>query len=677
MVWQVPDTPAIGFPNDATSDPPEDRDAARHVVTGSDVVSARDWYAAEITKIDDASASDQTRDRAFGSARIAAFLVALVLGFLGLSDPSLRPALWIGGLGFAVFFALAVAHEQTRIAIESKRKRRQLLNRLSLRGKRDWQRLAAFPSAIDPAGAVDQAARYLALDLDLFGKASLFRLVSLASTPAGVTALAKWLAEPAEISRSRHRSQWVESLIADRERRLDFLHDTTLLSGGGDSWQSWVREDAESSTLQWLRRWSIVSGLLAICLAVPATILHWTAEDPPATLWTLLLGLAGVNLILAMVFLAPVNRLLKAAFGRSGRLDALGVTFEHARWMTDPDRQPGPIAEEVREILLGDESSARRGMRDLAESRGVYNLRTGVLTFPIYTALQLTCLIDVWAVRRLHRWQTRYRDHVEGWFDAVGWMEAAASLAALADENPRWTIPAFAEPGAAPPSPEAREEEIAVDEQSVVAKQIGHPLLSDEVRVCNDARIGPAGSLLLITGSNTSGKSTLMRAVGLNLCLASAGSRVCAESLSLPQIEMATSIRVTDDLSQGVSFYMAELKRLKHVVDIARRVQQQPDTTCLFLLDEILQGTNSREREIAVAKVLQTLLRLDAIGAISTHDLELTNEPTLKRVSETVHFRETIHREADGSESLHFDYQMHPGVCPTTNALRLLEMVGL
>ena len=673
----MPDTSATGSPADAGGDSSERRPGCGRVDADPSVASARDWYAAEIEKIDAASTADQARDRGFGFARIIAFLAALVLGFLGLSDPWLRPALWVGVLSFAIFLGLAIAHEQVRLAIESKRKRRRLLQRLSWRGRRDWQRLATLTPEADPASMVDQSARYLAMDLDLFGKASLFQLVSLANTPAGVEALARWLAQPATIRQSRDRSTWIESLIADREKRLDFLHDTAILRGDAGSWQSWTREDAESSTLRWLRRWSVVSGVLAIGLVISAAFLHWVAEDPPVTLWTLLCGLAAINLIVAMVFLAPVNRMLKAAFGRSGSLDSLGVTFEHARWMTDPIRDPGSIAEATRRTLLDDELSAQRGIRDLGVARGMYAMRTGVLTFPIYTVLQLTCLIDVWAVRRLHHWQQRYRDSVDGWFQAVGVMEAVASLAALADENPTWTVARFVESGAGEASRATQESDETVEAATVMARQIGHPLLSDEVRVCNDVRVGPAGTLLLITGSNTSGKSTLMRAVGLNLCLASAGSRVCAEALSLPQIEMATSIRVTDDLSQGVSFYMAELKRLKHVVDTARRVQQQPDTTCLFLLDEILQGTNSREREIAVAKVLQTLLKLDAIGAISTHDLELTNEPTLKRVSETVHFRETIRREADGSESLHFDYQMHPGVCPTTNALRLLEMVGL
>jgi DNA mismatch repair ATPase MutS len=201
--------------------------------------------------------------------------------------------------------------------------------------------------------------------------------------------------------------------------------------------------------------------------------------------------------------------------------------------------------------------------------------------------------------------------------------------------------------------------------------------LPDSARVANDVTVGPPGTLLLVTGSNMSGKSTMLRSIGLNVALAGIGAPVCAQQFQLSSVELATSIRVSDDVSQGVSFYMAELKRLKSVVDHARAMAKSQGRTCLFLLDEILQGTNSRERQIAVVKVLGHLMESRAIGAISTHDLELADEPELMSISRAVHFRETIRPDAAGNEQMTFDYKMREGVSPTTNALRLLEMVGL
>jgi DNA mismatch repair ATPase MutS len=174
-----------------------------------------------------------------------------------------------------------------------------------------------------------------------------------------------------------------------------------------------------------------------------------------------------------------------------------------------------------------------------------------------------------------------------------------------------------------------------------------------------------------------SGKSTLLRAVGLNVALAAAGAPVCAAQMRLPAVELATSIRVRDSLDEGVSFYMAELRRLRRVVDRARTWTGRSERRVLYLLDEILQGTNSRERQIAVTRVLRHLVASGAIGAVSTHDLELAEDPVLTSIAHTVHFRETITRDAAGGESMEFDYRMRQGVTPTTNALRLLELVGL
>jgi DNA mismatch repair ATPase MutS len=194
--------------------------------------------------------------------------------------------------------------------------------------------------------------------------------------------------------------------------------------------------------------------------------------------------------------------------------------------------------------------------------------------------------------------------------------------------------------------------------------------------VANDAEIGPAGSFLLVTGSNMSGKSTLLRAVGVNAALARTGSPVCAEWLRMPPVALATSMRVRDSLETGVSFYMAELMRLKEIVDQARDGKRRNQHMLLYLLDEILLGTNSKERHIAVVRVLQHLLHTGTIGAISTHDLELAASDVLAGACRCVHFCETLHDEG-AQRRMTFDYKLRPGIATTSNALKLLEIVGL
>jgi DNA mismatch repair ATPase MutS len=248
---------------------------------------------------------------------------------------------------------------------------------------------------------------------------------------------------------------------------------------------------------------------------------------------------------------------------------------------------------------------------------------------------------------------------VRGWLEDVGRAEAISSLGTLAYDNPHWCMPSV-DPHQA---------------TKLVARQIGHPLLADDVCARNDVEIGPAGTFVLVTGSNMSGKSTLLRAVGLNVILAQAGAPVHAQELRTPPVQLATSMRTRDSLSTGVSFFMAELKRLKEIVDQSRNCQRDSQL-CLYLLDEILQGTNSTERHIAVSRIIGHLLEQGSIGMVSTHDLELANADVLKDASRPVHFRESITGH-DGNEQMTFDYVLRPGLSPTTNALKLLKFVGL
>jgi DNA mismatch repair ATPase MutS len=237
--------------------------------------------------------------------------------------------------------------------------------------------------------------------------------------------------------------------------------------------------------------------------------------------------------------------------------------------------------------------------------------------------------------------------------------EALAALAGLAHDNPDWVFP-----------------DLSRAADSFAARGLGHPLLPAETRVVNDVEVGPAGTFLLVTGSNMSGKSTLLRAIGVNAVLAGAGGPVCAAACRLPPVALWTSVRVQDSLERGVSYFMAELQRLKLVVDAADRQAASGGPPVLYLLDEILQGTNTAERQIAARRIIAHLVARGAIGAVSTHDLALADAPELANAARAVHFTDTI-GDAAGAPTMSFDYRLRPGVATTTNALRLMELVGL
>jgi DNA mismatch repair ATPase MutS len=274
----------------------------------------------------------------------------------------------------------------------------------------------------------------------------------------------------------------------------------------------------------------------------------------------------------------------------------------------------------------------------------------------MYVPVQSLTLWDSHVLRRVDRWRTTVGPHVREWFEALGRIEALSALATLAHDHPEWPFPAI------------------VAESTIDAKGLGHPMLPTDRRVDNDVTIGPPGTFLLITGSNMSGKSTLLRSIGLNLRLAMAGAPVCAKSLTLPPAELRTSFQVEDSLADGVSLFMAQLQRVKAIVDSARDAASR-NAVLVYLMDEMLAGTNTDERRIAATRVIRHLVDIGAIGAVTTHDLALAAVPELQASAVPVHFRETVH---PGQEpALTFDYRLREGVATSTNALKLMEIVGL
>ena len=266
---------------------------------------------------------------------------------------------------------------------------------------------------------------------------------------------------------------------------------------------------------------------------------------------------------------------------------------------------------------------------------------------------------DLWFLRRLIQIQDRIQQALPQWLDALAEVEAASALATFAYLHPDyiWPTPLAAADGQQELPPTLR------------ASRLAHPLLPPQTRIANDVHLTELGSIYLITGSNMSGKSTFLRTIGINLCLAQAGAPVCAGSFEWTWSRLACCIRVDDSLDAGLSFFYAEVKRLKTILDATKDRTVPP---VLFLIDEIFKGTNNRERLIGSQAYITALSKGHGFGLVSTHDLELSDlEQVIPRL-QNAHFQETV---SDGT--LTFDYQLRPGPCPTTNALRIMELEGL
>jgi DNA mismatch repair ATPase MutS len=266
---------------------------------------------------------------------------------------------------------------------------------------------------------------------------------------------------------------------------------------------------------------------------------------------------------------------------------------------------------------------------------------------PIINALTLW---DLLVLFRIDRWREENGKGVRLWFESLAELEALSSFAAWHFERPEDAFP-----------------EIDDGPVHVEAVALGHPLLEAPVR--NDVQLRGPGHAWVITGSNMSGKTTLMRATGLNVVMALAGLPVCAKEMKVSRVQVLTSMRVKDSLERGVSYFYAEVQRIKTVLDTAKTHRDH----CLFFLDELFMGTNAKERQIASKQLLTMLLDLGAAGAVTTHDLsicELAGErPETIR---NVHFRD----EMKGGE-MTFDYTLREGVVQTTNALEVLRRAGV
>ncbi len=600
-------------------------------------------YRERIAQFERAAAPLAARYNRIANARLLAAAFAVGCVFAGVYWPH-GPVAAVGWLAGALasvagFVALLAAHAQVHEeTVRADGLRRINVHALARLG-RDWAKL---PLRAVPASAKDSI---LAGDLDLFGHGSLFHLIGTAGTPQGRHTLAAWLTSPPPApgtipARQAAVAELAPALDLRQELELACTDLAALPPTGDDPFLSWA---------------SAASVLL------PRPALVWTTRLLPVLLLTSLglffagrVSVAAPTLVLIARWLlvwrygAPVRRRLDQVTTKERGLRGYGELFDRlAKW-----RPAAPLLADLYGRLQG----AASAMDTLQTLVGLAAIRTT----PASPLAQWFFLWDFHTLYLMERWQERHGALVRGWFEALGEVEALAALSVLAFDEPTWTFPVF------------------TGEPRIAARALGHPLLAAGSRVANDVTLGPPGTFLLVTGSNMSGKSTLLRTLGINVVLAQAGAPVCASELRLPPaLVLATSLRVQDSLQEGVSFFMAELRRLASVVTRADETDARPDgPVLLYLLDEILRGTNTHERQIIVGKVVAHLLRCRAIGAVTTHDLSLAETEPLAGACRAVHFTEDF-EEGPAGAVMRFDYRMRSGLATTTNALKLLQVIGL
>jgi hypothetical protein len=476
-----------------------------------------------------------------------------------------------------------------------------------------------------------------AADLDLFGKASLFELLSTARTRMGEETLANWLLTPSVVDQIKER----HSAVRELRDQLDLREDLAILGEDAsvgvfpEALLRWA-EAANKMKPQWIPWLAAILSVSAVLGAAVWGILRI------ATPFILIVMIEAVT---AYRLRKPLEEVLHGSEQAFGDLTLLsGVLARLEQHSFRAPRLQSLQAELSSDQIAGSHAVARlRTIVDLIHSR--HNMIVGIVNVPLMYSVQVGFAAE--------RWRHAHGHAVRSWLRVIGEIEAVVCFANYSYEHPH------------DPFPELIQDGTALFEGT----EIGHPLVPAARCVRNDVRLADGKRVFLVSGSNMSGKSTLLRTVGVNAVLAMAGAPVRAQGLRLTALHVGASIRVNDSLQDGSSRFYAEITRLRKLFDLAG----DDGPSVLFLLDELLQGTNSNDRRIGAEGIVHALLNRGAIGLVSTHDLALAEiGGSLNGQLYNVHFQEEFE-----NGRMHFDYKLRAGVVTKSNGLALMRSIGL
>ncbi|MDQ1707234.1 MAG: hypothetical protein QOJ88_445 [Pyrinomonadaceae bacterium] len=543
----------------------------------------------------------------------------------------------------AVFCGVALRHKRLRDSITR--------NSLMLQIKQ--VHVARITLAWDQLPPSDQTlpdrAHPFAADLDVTGPRSLHRLLDNAVTKEGSARLKSWLLstqpDPVVIRKRQESVQKLTTYSLFRDKlQMHARLASGNLSGQAEQWDStllvkWLDQPVNGKSLLGTVK------LLGVLAAANLTLLLLNSFGVLPPLWPL----AFIPYVSVMI--AKQARLGRA-WGEALELEKLLRRFRFVfQYLESEKQRRRPGLTEICAPFLDKQNSPARELRRVGRMAGALGMRTNALLWLLLNALVPW---DFYFTYRLELLKKDLAQLLPVWLDAWYELEALNSLANFAQLNPSYTFP-----------------EIDSELAGYEAERLGHPLIKREAKVCNDFELKQQGNqIAILTGSNMAGKSTFVRTVGINLCLAYAGAPVAAARLRVSPFRMFTCIKVSDSVQDGISYFYAEVKRLRALLESAEAPDDRP---FLFLIDEIFRGTNNRERHLGGRAFLRALSRhATAVGIIATHDLELTKLTDEITGLANFHFRDEV---ANGR--MVFDYRLRPGPCTTTNALEIMRIEGL
>ncbi|PWJ56991.1 MutS-like protein [Dyadobacter jejuensis] len=474
-----------------------------------------------------------------------------------------------------------------------------------------------------------------AADLDIFGDYSLFRLLNRTRTKTGSKRLAEWLRQPAPLEEILMRQEAITEFAKKPEWRQHWEATALLYPQAGQhigALRTWVQQTMEpdlAGSLRW-RFFPVLTFLVG-----GAFLAGWIP------VWPLLLAIGW-----QMVILKRYQALLKVLVNQTTELGKTLIAYSELLEQAENSSFSSRWWQQRRAEL----KQASQSLNQVGQIFDRLDFRNNPY-FSIF--IGIPTMWDLHCLAGLEDWKRKYRTPLGQWLNVLADTEAINSLAGFCYANPGYVFPQVS----------------WGTELEINAQQLGHPLIARESIVCNDFRMSGRGNTILITGSNMSGKSTFLRTLGINLVLAQTGSVVCAHALACSPVRVFSSMRTQDSLEESTSSFYAELKRLRQLLEYA----DAPDPIPVFyLLDEILKGTNSADRHKGAEALIKQLHHKNALGLVSTHDLELGEWGSQRDFVENFHFRSDV---AEGK--LDFDYKLHPGICRSFNASELMRMMGI
>ncbi len=560
--------------------------------------------------------------------RLLIIVAAIVLGIV------LFPlSAWLSAVTVIVLLIIfAVCLKKHLANIERQRQK----ERLKIINQQEFNCLEGDFSAYAPGNQYENARHYYTSDLDIFGVHSLFRYLNRTTSPSGSDMLAGWLGNSAATTEIEARQQAVKELadmvdLRQEMQAIGLKHKDVSKELPG--FIEWLHSDTELSGKRKLLRTLQILPWITL-LAIVAASIGWIPSIFP---WLLV----AVHFVLYGSLGKKVNFLHQQV---SHKVEFIS-TYSELIGLVTGTKFTSPYLVLLRNCFI--ESSALQQIQTLQNRIRKLDYRLNMVYFPVNILFFFDYKHLVW----LERWRASSGQKVPEWFDTMAKVEALSSFANMLHNNPEWVMP------------EIRDKYFTLD-----AKNVGHPLIPGKERVCNNFTLTGAGQIAIVTVSNMSGKSTFERSIGVNMVLALSGAPVCASAFTITNCQLYTYMRIADNLEEHTSSFYAELKRLKQLIDITKDGQK-----VFFLLDEVLRGTNSRDRQIGSMALVRQLARQQVSGIIATHDLALGElEKELPRNVSNAHVDVQIN-----GEDMSFDYKLYQGICTSLNASILMKKIGI